>query len=470
MASVISRNNKFCVVYSYCDKDGKRRQKWETFKTLGEANTRKIEIEYSQQVGNFVIPNCTTVSELMKEYVSLYGKTKWSPSVYSSNTGLINHYIEPYLGKLKLAEVTSHTLERYYQKLLTTPAVPMICVKKYSNETRTITTATVRKIHNVLRSAFTQAMKWDLIEKNPAAYATVPKHEAKEREIWDAQTIFKAIELCKDPRLKLCLNLAFSCTLRIGELLALTWDCVDISDESIQAGKASISITKELQRVSKKAMKALDSKDIITVFPDQGLHNRTALVLKTPKTPTSIRKVFLPKTVAEMLVAWKMEQDAAIEAIGNEYADFNLVIATSVGLPCESAQIRKALKNLIEENNLPPVVFHSLRHSSITYKLKLNQGDIKSVQGDSGHAQASMVTDQYSHILDENRQENAKLLEKAFYNGRGAEPEAEVKRKQIAMVDQMNAMGFDPLQLAKVLSNPDMVKMLQMLAGSGAAT
>ena len=138
MASVISRKDKFCVVYSYFDKDGKRRQKWETFKTLGEANTRKIEIEYSQQVGNFVIPNCTTVSELMKEYVSLYGKTKWSPSVYSSNTGLINHYIEPYLGKLKLAEVTSHTLERYYQKLLTTPAVPMICVKKYSNETRTI--------------------------------------------------------------------------------------------------------------------------------------------------------------------------------------------------------------------------------------------------------------------------------------------------------------------------------------------
>ena len=108
-----------------------------------------------------------------------------------------------------------------------------------------------------------------------------PKHECKEREIWDAQTLFKAIECCNDPRLKLCLNLAFSCTLRIGELLALTWDCVDISDESIQAGKASISITKELQRVSKQAMKALDDKDIITVFPDQGLHNRTALVLKT---------------------------------------------------------------------------------------------------------------------------------------------------------------------------------------------
>ena len=56
-----------------------------------------------------------------------------------------------------------------------------------------------------------------------------------------------------------------------------------------------------------------------------------------------------------------------------------------------------------------------------------------------------MVTDQYSHILDENRQENAKPLEKAFYNGHGAEPEAEVRCKQSAMVDQMNAKGFDPL-------------------------
>ena len=63
------------------------------------------------------------------------------------------------------------------------------------------------------------------------------------------------------------------------------------------------------------------------------------------------------------------------------------------------------------------MVFHSLRHSSITYKLKLTRGDIKSVQGDSGHAQAKMVTDQYSHIIDENRKDNAKLFENAFYQG-----------------------------------------------------
>ena len=73
----------------------------------------------------------------------------------------------------------------------------------------------------------------------------------------------------------------------------------------------------------------------------------------------------------------------------------------------------------IQKNELPKVVFHSLCHSSITYKLKLNGGDIKAVQGDSGHAQAQMVTDQYSHILDDDRMHNADLFGQAFYGGKG---------------------------------------------------
>ena len=48
---------------------------------------------------------------------------------------------------------------------------------------------------------------------------------------------------------------------------------------------------------------------------------------------------------------------------------------------------------------------------SLSYKLKLNGGDIKSVQGDSGHAQVKMVTDVYSHILDDDRRNNAKISE-----------------------------------------------------------
>ena len=257
MASITTRNDRFCVIYPYVDDKGNRRQKWETFQTLQEAKARKAEIEYSQQLGTFTIPNCTTVSELLSEYVSLYGKTKWSISAYTANTALISHYIEPYLGNMKIREITARSLEKYYQTLRKTPAVHKMTDRKSKKTNTTVTPSTVRRVHSLLRSAFNQAEKWDLVDKNPARYATVPKAQPKEREIWDASTLFQAIECCEDERLKLCLNLAFACSLRIGELLGLTWDCVDISEESMMKNEASIYINKELQRVSKKAMKTL---------------------------------------------------------------------------------------------------------------------------------------------------------------------------------------------------------------------
>lgn len=80
---------------------------------------------------------------------------------------------------------------------------------------------------------------------------------------------------------------------------------------------------------------------------------------------------------------------------------YNLVFCNSSGRPMEGQVITHALKKLIRENDLPDVVFHSFRHASITYKLKWNGGDVKSVQGDSGHARAEMVSNVYSHIIDE---------------------------------------------------------------------
>ena len=465
MASIVQRNNRYNVVYLYDDEvTGKRKQKWESFKTMADAKRRKAEIEYWQEIGTMVIHQCKTVDELLKEYVSLYGKTTWSMSVYGSNTALIEHYISPIIGSMKLSDVTARVLEKYYMQLLKTPSVHRITQKANSKNVIYVAPPTVRKIHNILRSAFHQAVKWELMEKNPAMYATVPKSEAKKREIWDAPTLFHALEVCEDERLKLAINLAFACSLRIGELLGLTWDCVDISPESIAAGKAYVYVNKELQRVDKSVMKALGKKDVLRVFPELRESNKTVLVLKKPKTATSTRKIFLPKTVAEMLVEWKREQDFTKEALGNEYADFDLVMANGLGMPTEQSRITALFAELIEKNDLPKVVFHSLRHSSITYKLKLNGGDIKSVQGDSGHAQAQMVTDQYSHILDDDRKNNAALFEKAFYSGKGSdsiESPAETGSEAKAAPS-----GVDPDLLAKILSNPEMAALLTSLAKS----
>ena len=102
------------------------------------------------------------------------------------------------------------------------------------------------------------------------------------------------------------------------------------------------------------------------------------------------------------------------ELFEDEFYDYNLVFCNAGGRPLEHQIITRFLQKLIRENDLPPVVFHSHRHSSITYKLKLNGGDIKSVQDDSGHAQVKMVTDVYSHILDEDRRLNAQRFEETL--------------------------------------------------------
>lgn len=371
MASIVQRNNRYNVVYLYDDEaTGKRKQKWESFKTMADAKRRKAEIEYRQEIGTMVIHQCKTVDELLKEYVALYGKTTWSMSVYGSNTALIEHYISPIIGSMKLNDVTARVLEKYYMQLLKTPSVHRITQKADSKNVIYVAPPTVRKIHNILRSAFHQAVKWELMEKNPAMYATVPKSEAKKREIWDAPTLFHALEVCEDERLKLAINLAFACSLRIGELLGLTWDCVDISPESIAAGKAYVYVNKELQRVDKSVMKVLGKKDVLRVFPEPRESNKTVLVLKKPKTATSTRKIFLPKTVAEMLVEWKREQDFTKEALGNEYADFDLVMANGLGMPTEQSRITALFAELIEKNDLPKVVFHSLRHPYVKHTTK----------------------------------------------------------------------------------------------------
>lgn len=462
MASIRKRNNKYCVVYRYVDADGVKKQKWESYKTLTEAKTRRKEVEYKERIGTLVIPQCKTLNELLTEYINLYGKNTWALSTYSSNLSTIDNYIRPLIGDMKLKDITPRVLEKYYQQILKTKAVPNVMTGKARNEF--CGTSTVREVHKILRNCFNQALKWEILEKNPAMLATVPKHKQEERVIWTAEDLFHALEVCEDEQLKLCINLAFSCSLRIGELLGLTWDCVDVSEESMASGYASITINKEMQRVRKDALNALEQKDVIRIFPSQNKRTVTVMVLKAPKTQSSVRKVFLPHTVAQMLVDFKREQDLARDALGDEYADYNLVICSSCGTPRESSVIQDRFTRLIEANDLPKVVFHSLRHSSITYKLKLNGGDVKAVQGDSGHAQTSMVTEVYSHILDDDRRNNARLFEENFYGGKGRTPEPTVPAGQSLTPDSTGAPAADMATLLKLLSNPETAAMLKTLS------
>ena len=276
-------------------------------------------------------------------------------------------------------------------------------------------------------------------------------------------------KICKestDSKLYVAMNLSFACSLRMGEILGLTWSNVHISDEELAADNAYVYIDKELTRASKRAIEMLGQKDIYHVFTPLFPNTSTRVILKKPKTDSSIRKVWLPKTLAYILRKWKSAQDELRALLRDEYQDFDLVVALPNGRPCEDRIILKEFAKLREDAGLPKVVFHSLRHSSTTYKLKLNHGDLKATQGDTGHSETDMITKVYAHILDDGRKVNAQKFEKAFYFARdlrNVRPPEESAKSEPAAPDIASLVE----QLQK---SPELASALAaLIAGNAAA-
>lgn len=455
MASIQKRGKKYAVIYSYVDNMGKRRQKWETVATKKEARIRKAQIESEMSRGTFVPPSMITVRDFLKDYVEIYGKKKWGLSAYASNCKQIENYINPLIGDEYVQDINRRSVDMLIAKLQKTPPVS---TPTRQARTEYITPAVIEKVIKLLHCAFRQAVRWDIIYKNPFEDAVLPKREKKKRDIWTADIIRQALDNCSDGKLYLAISLSFACSLRMGEITGLTWDCVHISESEIANDNAYLTVEKELARVSQSAIDALEGADILFVFPRLiTATSSTRLVLKKPKTESSIRKVWIPKTLAKLLQEWKSKQDKLKEFLGEEYIDYNLVIAQETGRPCEDRIIGNQFNRLKKQLGLPDVVFHSLRHSSTTYKLKLNQGNIKATQGDTGHSQADMVTDLYAHILDEDRKINAQKFERAFY----ANPDLRVVEKEInppktqqdsgdALIDLLNQLQTNPQALSQL--------------------
>ena len=456
MASIIPRNKKLVVVYSYINEEKRRKQKWDSFSSKSEANKRKRFIEYYQSVhGSVLVPdekefaegtqNTDTetserisLSDFIRIYVDIYGQANWSVTTYRNKKALINNYIDPLIGDTKLDELSTRKLSKFYHELLD---VEEATGNRPTNG-KTLQPANIKKIHDLIRSALNQAIAWEYLpptSTNPAKMAVLPKIPKYERRVWEIDTFKLAIEKTEDDLLRLCMHLAFACSLRIGEILGLTWSNLIIDEQSIENGTARLTVEKQLSRVSKNAIKQLREKDIIKVFPSNK-KNKTSLVLMTPKTDSSRRTVWLPRTVAKMLVQHKEKQKSLKKFFGSEYHNHKLVISHEDGSPVENKIIGKRLRKLCTEFDLPKVEFHSLRHLSTNYKLKMTNGDIKSVQGDTGHSKADMVTEVYTHIIDEDRRHNAEKMNQSFYESDLAEKnELDQNLKIISIIQSLPA-------------------------------
>ena len=169
MATIIKRKKNYSVVYYYDTPQGEKKQKWETFTTYKDANKRKVEIESQQENGTFIAPTSQTVEDFLYDFVTLYGEKKWGLTTYDSNLGLISNYINPIIGSTPIQKVNRKFVDSYYKTL--TKTKPVI-VRNRKPKSEYLPPATIEKIFKLLSTAFSQAVKWELVGKILSSFQT----------------------------------------------------------------------------------------------------------------------------------------------------------------------------------------------------------------------------------------------------------------------------------------------------------
>jgi len=117
----------------------------------------------------------------------------------------------------------------------------------------------------------------------------------------------------------------------------------------------------------------------------------------------------------EELKHWlkRLEMDEDVDP--ERYRNSGMLLRLPNGLAVEPILIRKKfIKWQDEHPEFTRIVFHGLRHSSATYQLMISGGDVKAVQGTTGHASANLLVNTYAHIQQDSRKKLGKKFEEGF--------------------------------------------------------
>ena len=414
----MKRGNTYSVRYNYKDHAGKPCKGWETFKTKAEAQERKITVEKELLDGTFLVPDTMTVEEMLYKWIPIQSsKHKWSPKTYTQSVAMVQNLIVPYIGKRKVQDLRTYDIEQFYATLSQTPCGQYVHgVKQELTENqkkRLLSSTSIHEVHTLLKTAFSYAVDWDLIHKSPTP-REAPKINTEERTIWDERTMLAALQTIENPALHLAVHMSMILSLREGEILGLqpgdlNFDAAD--------GRGTITVNKALQRADKVALSKIDPTQIYHIFPDQREGSSSALVLKKPKTKKSSRTLYLTRPLKEELLAWleKLRQDEL--AMDGRYRNCGQLFRLPNGMPVAPEALSKWYRTWRAEHpEFEKIVFHGLRHSSATYQLIESGGNIKAVQGNTGHATTGILMDTYAHTQDKPRLELAEKLEADFYS------------------------------------------------------
>lgn len=235
---------------------------------------------------------------------------------------------------------------------------------------------------NIL-GALGQAVKMDLIKKNPAEHVELPKTKKYQAEVYTPEEVQVLLSSVIDTDMEVAIALLVGLGLRRGEVLALRWQDVDFE-------KGRVCIRRNMVKVEGE------------------------IIFKDPKTETSNREIELPSTLQKLLQSERKRYIANKLRLGANFKDNDLVVCWDDGEYIKPDTLSQKFRRLTKEIGLKHIRLHDLRHTNATMMLELGV-NIKVVQQRLGHASISTTMDIYSHVTEKVEKEAADKLDKGIF-------------------------------------------------------
>lgn len=369
---------------------GKQVQRTITGKTQKEVAQKLAEVTASISSGTYIAPSKQTLGQWLDTWADTYlGGVK--PFTVVSYKSHIKNHIKPALGAVRMEALDTPTIQQFYNNLAKNgQKVPKRdssgeIVKRNGAtvyDAIPMSPKTIKNIHGVLHKALQQAIAAGLLRFNPADACTLPRVERPELHPLDELQTKAFIEAIKGHEFETLYTVTLFTGLREGEVLGLTWDCINFTN-------GTILIKQQLQREKKAG----------------GKYQLVPLKNDKPRTITPAPFVMdILKQHRAKQAAWQLRAGE----LWDNPAGF--VFTNELGGHLVSWTVARKYKAVVTSIGRPDARFHDLRHTYAVAAIRSGD-DIKTVQGNLGHATAAFTLDVYGHVTDQMKQASAARME-----------------------------------------------------------
>ena len=353
--------NSYSIVVSL-GKDaatGKYKYQWMTVRgTKRDAEKRLAELVHQIDNGTFIKPGKLTLGEYMAKWLEDYVRPNLAPRTAEGYESIVRCHLIPALGSIPLVQLKPDQIQWYYSDKLSRG--------RYDGK-GALSHTSVLHHHTCLHRALRMALRWGLINRNPADAVTPPHPQRPQMRTMNQEDMTRFLEAAKATSYYVLFYQALFTGMRRSELLALRWCDVDLL-----LCQAHVSRTLHQLKTGE-------------------------IVIGVPKSAKGRRMISLPPSAALLLQEHRDRQSAQRLALGIPLKDEDLIFSTLDGKPLRPNTVTRAWSALAVRCGLEGLRLHDARHSHAS--LMLTQGvHPKIVQERLGHATIAVTLDTYSHV------------------------------------------------------------------------